>query len=180
MENSKAVIYTGGKPVSVNFNKREHNIIQPDVEMFDVDKALIVFNSFENQLRNKTANSDKFIKGLSIEINNSLSGGGMNCFYSSFDEYSRMDLPHEFSTIDDDLVIHKNIDEFNRIFSLCKNLKEVKIVGVVSNKEIDEINSFIADVNSSKPKQSKVKRVGSESSSSQVVINLNSDFLVVV
>jgi len=161
MKKNKATVYTGRNPVAIEFTNYSSNGASQNDEKIDVENILLVFNCFDLQLRGVSNNSQKFIDGVASEVNHSLASGGLNIYCSFFDsskEFTRMDLPYEFSTLDDDPVYgNGEKEDMFKTFSLCgKRLKSIKVIGIISSDEIEELKEKIS-----------------------VKLELNSDFLIV-
>jgi len=148
----KETVFTG-KPVDVGFGNYSSKDV-PDGGgdyKLDITSILVVFNSFDSQLRDKAKNSQEFIDGVAEEVSKSLTEGGLNCFCSTFEyskDFDRMNLPDEFSTLDDDPVFNlEELEDIKKVFSRSiPKLKKIKIVGIVNKKDLEFILENVSKV----------------------------------
>lgn len=163
----KVYVHTGQKVAQTKFSNYSSAHIQNPVIKKEARGILLIFNCLEKLLRvpnSHDAKREKMIEGLSNEISHSLTSGWDNYYYCSFDKYSdfsKVDLPDDFSLLDDDMLFSSSQTEemYSDINDNLPHLKTVRVVGVVSKKEVELLAESIDD---------------------SVKIELESPFLVVV
>ena len=147
MSDGKAVIYNGKKSMKVDFESYgTSKIIQTPQDEEPFEGVLLVFNCLEKLLtKGPTERSDStqgLISGVADEITRSLTAGWANCYFCSFEkhaDYGLEDLPFEFTTLQEDKLFYYGHDKImaKYINSNSPVLKHVKMVGIVSQKELD-------------------------------------------
>jgi hypothetical protein len=149
MSDGKAVVYNGKKPVKVDFDNYGTSkiISSPDIEE-KFEGILVIFNSNESLVRKDLSVPNELVEGLASEVSLSLTLGWKNCYFCSFEKYAdykSSDLPHEFTTLDEDN-LYRNGE--GKLLSRYINdsypvLKKVRFVGVISRDELDQFTSSI-------------------------------------
>lgn len=146
-EGKKAVVFFDKSSVEVPFKNYSAAGIQDASPIIkkDIDGVLIVFNAFDELLIVNDAinsNAKKLIDGLSSEISLAYVEGWQVNYYTSFKEYAKYGedkLPREFTASEDDKYFNKSTYSkmIEEIFSYMPTLKTVRLVGIISKKELD-------------------------------------------
>jgi len=142
----KAVVISNKKAVEVEFVNLSGERISVSSALDEkAVGALVIFNAFEKIIRTSSHDStrEKLIDGLTSEISLSYSMGWRNfyfCSFKKFNDSTAFDLPGEFTTLEEDefyfsTQMKKMCDSIN---SHKPCLKKIRLVGIVSEKELND------------------------------------------
>jgi len=150
----KAVVYIekGAAKVSFrNFSSNETKDVSPILSE-RIEELLVVFNSFEKIINSNSEFNDdcrRMIDGLSSEISYSYTQNWKVVYCTSFKKFvecGENDLPHEFTTSEEDRYYNMSTraDMILYINSFLPTLRRVRIVGIISRKEFNDVKNEIS------------------------------------
>jgi hypothetical protein len=154
MSKDQAFISTGEETVAVPFDNFSANkLISDPIIRPEYSGALVIFNGLDEILKKKAEHNsatEKLIDGLSAEISVSLAGGSCNIYYCSFEKFSdftRFDLPDEFTTLEEDRIyyLHQERVMAKFINSCLPEIKKVRFIGMVKKSELESLAAMIDD-----------------------------------
>lgn len=146
MNNGKAVVIgANSEPVMVPFaNLNDENPVMSGSAVLGVLVVINCLNKFLRKAGEHDTDREKLVDGLSSEISLSYSDGWSNLYYCTFRNhhgFTLEDLPHEFSTSNDDGIFYFNQrKKLIEVISEYKStLRKIRLVGIIGETQLDKL-----------------------------------------